>query len=260
MKVIGFAILLFSATTKQAFAAPSHFTDSAHVSCVRISQQLLLAAKTHEATDALVAVLGSFSPKELFDQLKNDNQKKAFWLNVYNAFTQLRLQQNPGIYENKNAFFGARKIVVAGQLLSLDDIEHGILRHSKIKWSLGHLNKWFPSAFEKAHRVDTLDYRIHFALNCGARSCPPIAFYDPLQLNRQLDLAMRSYLTSEVLYDTGENKIGLPAIMGWFRRDFGGKRGMRKLLQKLEIVQPGEQPTIYFRKYNWELFLQNYKS
>ena len=37
--------------------------------------------------------------------------------------------------------------------------------------------------------VDVIDFRIHFALNCGAKSCPPIAFYSYDKINDQLDLA-----------------------------------------------------------------------
>lgn len=73
--------------------------------------------------------------------------------------------KDPGKYKNRSLFFGERQISIAGKQLSLDDIEHGILRHSKIKWSLGHLNKWFPSAFEKAQGADSrLSYSFCFEL------------------------------------------------------------------------------------------------
>jgi hypothetical protein len=142
-------------------------------------------------------------------------------------------------------------------MLSLDDIEHGILRHSKIKWSLGHLNKLFPGKFEKKFRVHSVDYRIHFALNCGAKSCPPIAYYAPEKIEAQLELATKNYLRSEVTLDTGKNVAYLPAIMGWFRGDFGGKKGMRSLLKKHGISQ-NVKPVIRFKKYDWNLFLNNY--
>lgn len=69
-----------------------------------------------------------------------------------------------------------------------------------------------------------MDYRTHFALNCGAKSCPPIAFYKPEELNEQLDMAMKVYLQNETTYNQAKNIVELPAIMGWFRRDFGGKK------------------------------------
>ncbi|MFZ8458418.1 DUF547 domain-containing protein, partial [Staphylococcus aureus] len=89
---------------------------------------------------------------------------------------------------------------------SYDDIEHGILRKSSIKWSLGYAKKWFPSTKEKLLRVNKVDYRIHFALNCGAKSCPPIAFYDDAKLDAQLDIATKAYLIGSVTYDSNANK------------------------------------------------------
>jgi hypothetical protein len=52
--------------------------------------------------------------------------------------------------------------------------------------------------------------------------------------------------------------VALPAFMGWFRADFGGKDNMLVMLQKLAIV-PAEKPVkIKFKRYNWNLFLENY--
>lgn len=198
--------------------------NSTDISIIETSQQLLLQAKTHEPTDSFVEVMKNIPQKLLWQQLKNDNDKKTFWINLYNAYTQIILSKNPGKYKNRSSFFGSPQISIAGKQLSLDDIEHGILRHSKIKWSLGHLNKWSPSAFEKEQRVATVDYRIHFALNCGAKSCPPIAFYKPEQIDRQLDMATKAYLQREAEYNEAESTVALPAIMGWFRGDFGGKK------------------------------------
>ncbi|MDP9046820.1 MAG: DUF547 domain-containing protein, partial [Bacteroidota bacterium] len=105
-----------------------------------------------------------------------------------------------------------------------------------------------------------LDYRIHFALNCGAKSCPPIAFYEPEQLDNQLNVAVKTYLKSEATYDNVNNKVAVPALMGWFRGDFGGKKGMLKILIKNKIIPEGTQPTIRFKKYDWSLYLNNYKT
>ncbi len=232
-------------------------TDTVNI--MDVSQQLLLAAKTGEPTDSLVTLLKDLSPGAL-QQLNTDDDKKAFWINLYNAYTQLRLKQNPGMYQERNKFFKDKEIRVAGKALSLDDIEHGILRRSKIKWSLGYFNKLFPPTFEKMNRVHNLDYRLHFALNCGAKSCPPIAFYKPGSLEKQLDVATKVYLKGEAEYDSLNNSIHLPAIMSWFRRDFGGKKKMISLLQQLGIVPADKTPIIKFKKYNWDLFLENYQT
>lgn len=129
-----------------------------------------------------------------------------------------------------------------------------------MKWSFGYLNKWFPAVFEKEQRVETVDYRIHFTLNCGAKSCPPITFYKTEQLNMQLDMATKAYLQSEAEYKESENTVELPAVMGWFRGDFGGKKKIVALLHHLQIIPEEKHPVIKFKNYNWNLVLENYKS
>ncbi len=65
------------------------------INLIEISQQLLLQAKTHEPTDSLVEVIKNIPEKLLVQQLETDNYKKAFWINIYNAYTQIILLKNP---------------------------------------------------------------------------------------------------------------------------------------------------------------------
>jgi len=226
---------------------------------VRLSQDFIYAAKTGDETAEFIDQLRQISFDELKRVLQSDDEKKAFWINLYNAYTQVALTKNAEQYKKRGKFFGSRQIQIAGKEFSLDEIEHGILRRSKIKWSLGYLNKLFPGKKEKSLRVTTLDYRIHFALNCGAKSCPPIAFYKSENINQQLDIATKAYLNGEAEYDETTNNLKLPAIMSWFRRDFGGKKKMITLLQQLSIVPANRNPKIKFKSYDWTLYLQNYK-
>jgi NADP-dependent 3-hydroxy acid dehydrogenase YdfG len=53
------------------------------------------------------------------------------------------------------------RIPVAGVWLSLDDIEHGMLRGSKHPWGMGYLPRPFPSSFERRFRLERADPRIH---------------------------------------------------------------------------------------------------
>lgn len=230
------------------------------VNLIELSQSLLLAAKTKEPTTNQVNLLKNINESFLENQLKTDDQKKAFWINIYNAYTQVLLANNPEQYKKRSSFFSSKKILIAGHNFSLDEIEHGILRHSKNKLSLGYLNKLFPSALEKKLRVQVLDYRIHFALNCGAKSCPPIAFYKPEQLNKQLDVATNVYLHGESEYQANENTVYVPALMGWFRADFNGKKGIQKILKSLAIIPNDKNPAIRFKKYDWNLYLENFKN
>ena len=231
---------------------------SAENKLLQLSQDFIYASKTGIETAPLEKQLTEFPFDSLKKMLQTDDEKKVFWINLYNGFTQAMLKKDPGKYKTRSAFFKAKKIFVAGKTFSLDDIEHGILRRSKIKWSFGYLNKVFPGKKEKALRVTHLDSRIHFALNCGAKSCPPIAFYDAGKIDEQLNLAANAYLHSEAVYDAEKNTLRLPAIMGWFRHDFKGKKNMLLLAKKYKIITETVYPRISFAKYDWSLTLDNY--
>jgi hypothetical protein len=114
---------------------------------------------------------------------------------------------------------------VGGQRMSCDDIEHGILRVNR-----GHpffAGKQFgPSDPRLKWVIKPFDKRIHFALNCASRSCPPIRVYTPEKLDAQLDLATRSYLGTDVQVRPSENKLFLSSIFKWFARDFEGHDGI----------------------------------
>jgi hypothetical protein len=230
------------------------------VDYMKLSQDLLYAAKTGDSVEAFTQQLANANEVDLARQLSSEAQKTAFWLNIYNAYTQYQLRQNPDQYKKRSRFYKAKFIRIAGKNMSLDKVEHGILRRSKVKWSLGYLNKWFPSKFEKRFRVSKVDWRIHFALNCGAKSCPPIAFYKPEQLERQLELSTQNYLKSDAAFDATANKVGVPILMSWFRGDFGGKKNILPILKKYNIIPADAKPTIYFKKYDWSLYLNNFKN
>ena len=242
---------------KSSFTMPNNLKSSNKL--VQLSQTFVYSAKTGENTTQLLQQIKALNYHELVKQLVNDDQKKAFWINLYNGFTQVILKKDPDKYKDRSAFFEAKQLLIAQQLFSLDQIEHDILRHSKPKWSLGYFSKLFADKREEELRVEKVDYRIHFALNCGAKSCPPIAFYNPEHLDSQLDLATDAYLKSEVSYDTKNNVVHLPAIMSWFRGDFGGKSDMIDLLKKKKIIPQKVNPSIEFKKYDWDLYLDNYK-
>ncbi|GAA4342514.1 DUF547 domain-containing protein [Flaviaesturariibacter amylovorans] len=239
-------------------AAGNHTTPSSAL--VRLSQEFAYAVKTGDPAAPFLDRLRALDLPTLRDSLRTNAEKTAFWINVYNAYTQVLLHGDPSLYQSRGRFFSARRLELGGERLSLDDIEHGLLRRSRIKWSHGYLRNPFPGAFKKALRVDTVDPRVHFALNCGAKSCPPIAFYSDTGLDRQLELAANNYLSTSVSYDAAQNVATLPAILGWFRGDFGGKDGLRRLLHEKGLVPPNKKPRLRFGRYDWQLFLDNYKT
>jgi hypothetical protein len=205
-----------------------------------------------------VDALKSAHPDELKSELNTDIKQLAFWLNIYNANVQLLLRQKPEMYDNRRSFFSSKTIWVAGERLSLDLIEHGILRRSKYKYSMGYLNRFFPSEFERKFRLNKIDYRIHFALNCGAKSCPMIVTYDFEHINEQLNAAASAYLLNEVYHDANLNQAEIPALFLWFRNDFGGTNGIREILKKYSAIPNSLDPTLKYKKYDWSLYLDNF--
>ena len=113
---------------------------------------------------------------------------------------------------------------IGGLIYNLDEIEHGVLRRNK-----GHPNAGKQEFSDDDPRakvsLTSLDPRIHFALNCGARSCPPIRVYTEDKIEAQLDTASRSFLDQEVrvIKDpaTGNWTLELSKLFLWYGADFG---------------------------------------
>jgi hypothetical protein len=77
------------------------------------------------------------------------------------------------------------------------------------------------------------DPRIHFALNCGARSCPQIAIYSSANLEKALNMATASYCNSEIEVLPANNEIRLSKLFLWYKNDFG--RSETEILRLIEI-------------------------
>jgi hypothetical protein len=192
------------------------------------------------------------------EEIRSDPQRGlAFWLNVYNAATQLLLADRPDLFESRWRFFRAPAITVAGVELSLDDIEHGILRGGRSKYGLGYLPRLARTGLPEEYRLDP-DPRIHFALNCGAESCPAILVYDAGTVDGALDDATALYLERTVEYDARRNRVRLPRVCLWFVGDFGGPSGLRSLLREFELIPPGASPSLRFDSYDWSRVPRNF--
>lgn len=221
------------------------------------AQEFLYAARTNAPTDSLRQLFETISTLELAALLQKDSEKIAFWINMYNALTIIDLATKPEDYTNRNEFFKQKRLALADLNLSLDHIEHRILRRSKIKWAMGYLQRWFIPAWERRLRVEILDFRIHFALNCGAASCPPIAFYEADALNKQLQLATENYLQNHCVLDSTKNSLGVPKLFCWFRGDFGGKKGIKTILNQFTNLKINNQTKWHYLPYDWTLALNN---
>lgn len=230
-------------------------STNTEVGLVDQSRSFLQAARRGDGED-IVARLAALDESTI-DGLTQD-AALAFWINVYNATVQYRLRADPDQFDRRS-FFGRALIEIAGQPLSLDDIEHGIIRRSQWKYGLGYIRKPFARGFEKRHRLDELDERIHFALNCGAASCPAVFGYEASRVDEQLDEAARAYLEETAEYDPSANQAVVPRLCLWYRGDFGGKRGIQQLLRRYEVVPADATPSLSYADYDWSLDLDVFR-
>ena len=150
--------------------------------------------------DQYLAVLEAVDP-----QVLSTDERFAFYANAYNAWTiKLILGKYPGIDSIKQLgnFITSpweKKIVhLNGQVLSLDNIEHDIMR------------------------PQFKDPRVHFAINCAAYSCPPLRSepYEGSRLDAQLDDATRAFINNPGRNYLEGNTLYLSKIFKWFAEDF----------------------------------------
>jgi hypothetical protein len=220
---------------------------------LELAHGYLRAVRVGDSPTPYEAALRDLPRERLREALGDDDARLAFWIDVYNATVQSVLGASPEAFEARNAFFTAPLVAVAGERLSVDDVEHGLLRGSRPKWGGGYVRNPFPSAFERTFRVRERDWRVHFALNCGAAACPPVAAYDADRIDAQLDLATESYLGQEVEYDPVADVVRVPRLMFWFVDDFGGRSGIRDALRAYDCVPECADPTVRFQSYDWTL-------
>ena len=249
MKTLFVAFLLFM-TIQHAISA-----TEPNKSLVALSGKLLLNVKSEVPTEKLETELAEIKKENLVAGLSNDNARKTFWINIYNAYFQiLAVREKKKVPE----IFTEKLIKIGQTLFSLDDIEHGILRKYRSKFSLGYLPQLFVSKTIKDLCVQEIDYRIHFTLNCGATSCPPIAFYEYDKLEKQLETATSSFLKSDVEIDTAAKTLKISRILFWFKADFGGEAGIKAIVSKY-LKSNFADYSISYKKYDWNQKLKNYE-
>ncbi len=222
-----------------------------------LSEELLLLAIEGKETQMIREKLAIVHPDSLKEYLDTDSKRIAFWVNLYNAYVQYLLRDDPALFDRKGKFFNKKRIPIAGRMLSLDQIEHGIIRKSQWKFGLGRIGKLIPSSFEKKLRVRKRDARIHFVLNCGARSCPPVRILSPEKLEHYMEQATREYLEKSTVYDESRNVVYVTSLFYWFRGDFGNRSGFHKMLTEHGIIPRGERPNFKKQSYDWTLDLEN---
>lgn len=139
------------------------------------------------------------------------NEQFAYWANLYNALTLNVVLEaypvksikdidiSPGLFADGP--WGKKLVTIEGTQISLDDIEHQILR--------------------KNFR----DPRVHYAVNCASVGCPNLLTeaFTGAKLNAQLNKAASDYINSPRGVQIKNNRIATSKIYQWFKKDFANE-------------------------------------
>ena len=223
-----------------------------------LSELFLQRIKNNEDTQDLQDVLSNTSIEELDNALDTNDKRLAFWINIYNAYIQVILQKNPELYDDRGSFFKKEQITIAGETVSFAKIEHGIVRKSQWEYGLGYIRKWFPNKFERKLRVNKPVFNVHFALNCGAKDCPPVAIYEWERLQEQFSKGTKTYLERTTTYKADTKEVTVTSLFSWFKGDFGGKIGVKKILKNNGLIPSTKDIDINYGNYDWTLDLDNF--
>jgi hypothetical protein len=199
-----------------------------------------LKRESSEAWQALLRELATAPPP------RDRNETLAFWINAYNVLAiDVVLRSHP-IESIRDAGSFLRPVwkreagTVAGRAVSLDEIEHGILRKLS-------------------------EPRIHAAIVCASTSCPSLrqSPFTADGLDAELDLAMRSWLASPtkgLRVDRPANRITVSRIFDWFEEDFAPLGGVRAVVaryapesERAWLARHAEGARLDYFDYDWTL-------
>lgn len=208
----------------------------------------------HDEFDALLKKHVSSSGKVSYKGFKNDegkldsylqklektsvekswsrNKKLAFWINAYNANTIKLILKNYPIKSIMDLHNGkpwdAKWIKIDQRTLSLNNIENDIIR---------------PKFNEP---------RIHFAVNCAAKSCPPLLnkAWTASNLNSNFERQTKSFINNSNYNSITSGNVEVSKIFDWYGKDFGD---LRAYLNKYSKTTISSGTSINFKSYNWDL-------
>jgi len=171
----------------------------------------------------------------------SEEEKIAYWINVYNAYTVKVIADNyplnsirelhkvPGVATIWHEEF----FKIGDQPMSLNRIEHGILR------------------------VEFDEPRIHFAINCASMSCPVLRAeaYVADRLDAQLTEQAKLFLHQPLRNQIDQNPVKLSAIFSWFEGDFTKNGTLIEFLNPFleEKKQISKDAKIEYLEYDWSI-------
>lgn len=160
------------------------------------------------------------------------NEKLAYWINAYNAFTVKLILDNYPVSSITDLHGGkawdVKWIELGDKKYSLNNIENDILR-SKFK-----------------------EPRIHFAVNCAANSCPPLLnkAWTPNSLEGYFEQRARAFINNPKFNKINSNKVQVSKIFEWYAGDFGN---LIAFLNKYSKTKINANAQVSFLDYDWAL-------
>jgi len=210
--------------------------------------------------------------KDIDTSSMGEDDRVAFFINVYNCLVIdaiISLGQ-PKDLMSRLRMYAEAAYNIGGSTFSLNDIENGVLRGNQ---SPPTVNPFAQKPFEEGDARMKLvcknpDPRIHFALNCGARGCPPIRFYRGEDLDAMLSTATRAFCKS-IEVDEAKRVVRMSQIFKWYDSDFDSYTSEKSPFSTLRFVEKyldddkrsalsrvlesDKVPEVVYQPYDWGL-------
>ncbi|QNL22029.1 DUF547 domain-containing protein [Hyphobacterium sp. CCMP332] len=178
--------------------------------------------------DRLINFIATYSLEQV-----PEREQKAFYINAYNILVIKGIVDNYPIQSplDKEGFFEKVKYKVAGEALTLNEIENIKLRK------------------------EYNDPRIHFVLVCAAVSCPELisSVYHPESLEKQIESSTIKSLNDPEFVRVSDTKIAISEIFKWYAEDFGGQSNYIKFINKYRKNILPTNIALSFYEYDWTL-------
>eukprot|EP00672_Neobodo_designis_P021314 CAMPEP_0174841876 /NCGR_PEP_ID=MMETSP1114-20130205/9590_1 /TAXON_ID=312471 /ORGANISM="Neobodo designis, Strain CCAP 1951/1" /LENGTH=520 /DNA_ID=CAMNT_0016076075 /DNA_START=100 /DNA_END=1662 /DNA_ORIENTATION=+ len=148
-------------------------------------------------------------------------EKIAFGINTYNmaVLHAYAIRGPPSGFFDMYRFFNSIGYDIGGHHYTLNDIENGFLRGNRK--AIGAFSLPFDHKDPRLEfAVENPDYRIHFALNCGAKSCPPIKVFTADKLDEELQRAADAFMSSNATFEPDRRVLRVSKIISWYAEDF----------------------------------------
>lgn len=159
------------------------------------------------------------------------NEKLAYWINVYNAFTVQLIVDNYPLKSimNIEKAWDKKLIKIGGKTYSLGEVENNILR------KMG-------------------ESRIHFAINCASVSCPKLLneAYTAEKLSSQLKIVTRQFFMDNTKNQISTNSVKISKLFEWYAKDFSNGN-IISYINKYSGKTVSNSAKISYLEYNWNL-------